>query len=69
MCALVNYNIAEAEAAWTELSKVDGGRKGCVTSGGSGSGSRLVELGSNTICFYNLLQFILLLFLVVTVNG
>lgn len=33
MCALVNYNIAEAEAAWTELSKVDGGRKGCVTSG------------------------------------
>lgn len=54
MCLLVNNNIGEAEAAWTELSNVDGGREGSVTSGGSGSGSRLVGLGSYTICFYNL---------------
>lgn len=54
MCVLINNSIAEAEAAWTELSKEDGGKEGCVTSGGRGSGSRFVGLGSYTICFYNL---------------
>lgn len=54
MCVLVNNSIAEAEAAWTELSKEDGGKEGCVTSGGRGSGSRFVGSGSYTICFYNL---------------
>ena len=51
---LVNNSVAETEAAWTELSKEDGGREGCVTSGGRGLGSRFVGLCSYTICFYNL---------------